>query len=74
MLKQKNIGMIGALAAAIALSACQPQKAEPQPEAKPAKTEAPEQRLKLAGDTEKLSRRAGTGTGANRGQRSRRRF
>ncbi|MBL8320907.1 MAG: DUF3298 domain-containing protein [Acinetobacter sp.] len=55
MLKQKNIGMIGALAAAIALSACQPQKAEPQPEAKPAKTEAPEQRLKLAGDTEKLS-------------------
>lgn len=55
MLKHKNIWIMSTLAAAIALSACQPQQAEPQPEAKPAKTEAPDQRMKLTGDTEKLS-------------------
>ncbi|BCU65859.1 hypothetical protein F941_00488 [Acinetobacter bouvetii DSM 14964 = CIP 107468] len=54
MLKHKKIWAMSILASAVALSACQPQKAEPKPEEKP-KTEAPDQSMKLIGDSEKLS-------------------
>lgn len=54
MLKHKKIWAMSILASAVALSACQPQNAEPQPEEKP-KTEALDQSMKLIGDSEKLS-------------------
>ncbi|WP_374664805.1 RsiV family protein [Acinetobacter sp.] len=53
MLKHKNIWVMSILSSALALSACQPQKAEPQPEEKP-KAEVPDQSMKLIGDSEAL--------------------
>ena len=55
MFKHKNICMMSVLASAVALSACQPQKAEPQPEQEKATAEAPDQSMKLIGDSEELS-------------------
>lgn len=55
MFKHKNICMMSVLASAVALSACQPQKAEPQPEQEKPTAEAPDQSMKLIGDSEELS-------------------
>ena len=55
MLKQKNIWIMTLLASAVSLSACQPQKAEPQPETEKPKTTVPDQQMKLIGDTETLT-------------------
>jgi len=55
MLKNKTIFILSLVAAAVALSACQPKHTEPKEEqAKPAQTAQPEV-LRLAGDTEKLT-------------------
>lgn len=55
MIKQKSIWIMTALSAAIVLSACQPQNAEPKPEPEQAKTEVTDQSVKLIGETETLN-------------------
>ena len=56
MLKNKTIFTLGAVAAAMALSACQPKQPEPKKEDKVTQSQAAQaEALTLAGDTEKLT-------------------
>lgn len=54
MLQQKKIWVISLLATSIALTACQPQQAEPEKKPENTPTEQPDLSAKLIGDAEKL--------------------
>lgn len=54
MLQQKKIWVISLLATSIALTACQPQQAEPEKKPENTPTEQPDLSTKLIGDAEKL--------------------